>query len=123
LGKGRKLTCGNDNIRFRHGNPLAYDISQAFGILTYGVRYTHSVSKRLQVLLPDAEMDDIRRIARREHITVGEWARRALRAARSKQAAGDPQAKLKVLREAVKYSFPTADIDQMLQEIERGYLE
>ncbi|HUJ22571.1 MAG TPA: hypothetical protein VLX58_13660 [Bryobacteraceae bacterium] len=80
------------------------------------------MSKRLQVLLPDSEMDEIRRIARRDHLTVGEWARRALRAARSKQSGGDPKAKLKVLREAVKYSFPTADIDQMLEEIERGYL-
>ena len=81
------------------------------------------MSKRLQVLLPDAEMDEIRRLARREHLTVGEWARRALRTARSKQAGGDPQAKLKVLREAVKHSLPTADMGQMLEEIERGYLE
>ena len=34
-----------------------------------------------------------------------------------------PEAKLKALREAAQYFFPTADIDQMLQEIERGYLE
>jgi len=81
------------------------------------------MSKRLQVLLPDAEMDEIRRTARREHLSVGEWARRALRLARSKQPAGDPQAKLKLIREAAKLSYPTADIDQMLQEIERGYLE
>lgn len=81
------------------------------------------MSKRLQVLLPDAEMEEIRRIARRERLTVGEWARRALRLARSKQPAVDPQARLKLLREAVKLSYPTADIDQMLEEIERGYLE
>jgi hypothetical protein len=29
-------------------------------------------------------------------------------------------AKLKAIRHAVKYEFPTADIDQMLSEIERG---
>src|SRR6266853_1347651 len=93
------------------------------GTLTSEVSYTHTMSKRLQVLLPDAEMDEIRRTARREHLTVGEWARRALRLARSKQPAGDPQAKLRLIREAAKLSYPTADIDQMLQEIERGYLE
>ena len=81
------------------------------------------MSKRLQVLLPDAEMAEIQRMARREHITVGEWARRVLREARSQRSGGDPKAKLQVLREAVKHSFPTADIEQMLQEIERGYLE
>jgi len=80
------------------------------------------VSKRLQVLLPDAEMAEIQRMARREQLTVGEWARRALRQARSERSPGDPKAKLKVLREAVKHSFPTADVEQMLAEIERGYL-
>jgi hypothetical protein len=81
------------------------------------------MSKRLQVLLPDAEMDEIRRVARREHLTVGEWVRRVLRSARASQASSDPERKLKVVREAAKYSFPTGDIDQMLEEIERGYLE
>ena len=81
------------------------------------------MSKRLQVLLPDAEMAEIQRMARREHITVGEWARRVLREARSRQASGDPEQKLKASRKAATYSFPTADIEQMLAEIERGYLE
>jgi hypothetical protein len=93
------------------------------GMLRSVACYTHLMSKRLQVLLPDAEMDEIRRLARRERLSVGEWARQALRRARSTQSSGDPQAKLKVLREAVKHSYPTADIDQMLEEIERGYLE
>ena len=81
------------------------------------------MSKRLQVLLPDAEMAEIQRMARREQITVGEWARRALRLARSREAAGDPERKLKAIRRAATYNFPTADIEQMLAEIERGYLE
>jgi len=81
------------------------------------------MSKRLQVLLPDAEMAEIQRMARREHITVGEWARRVLREARSQQASGDPERKLKAIRKAATYSFPTADIEQMLAEIERGYIE
>ena len=83
--------------------------------------YTHSMSKRLQVLLAEQEMDEIRRLARRERVTVGEWVRRALREARSKRPVVEPQAKLKAVRKAVEYSFPTAEIDQMLAEIERGY--
>jgi len=79
------------------------------------------VSKRLQVLLSDHEMSEIRRFAKREQLTVGEWVRRVLRQARAGRPALDPETKLKAVREAARYSFPTADIDQMLREIERGY--
>jgi hypothetical protein len=79
------------------------------------------MSKRLQVLLPDREMLDIQRLAKREHLTVGEWVRRALREARMSRPVIDPETKLKAIRRAATYSFPTADIDQMLNEIERGY--
>jgi hypothetical protein len=79
------------------------------------------MSKRLQVLLPDQEMEEIRRLARRERLTVGEWVRRALRTARSRQPTKDPQEKIRAVRKAVEYSFPTADIGQMLDEIESGY--
>jgi hypothetical protein len=66
-------------------------------------------------------MSDIQLLAQREHLTVGEWVRRTLREARRHQSVGDPEAKLKAIRRAVEYSFPTADIDQMLREIEQGY--
>jgi hypothetical protein len=79
------------------------------------------MSKRLQVLLADEEMSDIQILARREHLTVGEWVRRTLREARSRQSVKDPEAKLRAIRRAVEYDFPTADIDQMLREIEQGY--
>ena len=79
------------------------------------------MSTRLQVLLPESEMEELRRIARQEHVTVGEWVRRALRAARSRQPLTAPEAKLKAIRKAAEYSFPTADIQDMLAEIERGY--
>ena len=79
------------------------------------------MSKRLQVLLPDQEMSDIRRLAKREHLTVGEWVRRALREARASRPAIEPETKLKAIRRAVTHAFPTADIGQMLEEIERGY--
>jgi hypothetical protein len=79
------------------------------------------MSRRLQVLLADEEMSDIQLLAQREHLTVGEWVRRTLREARRHQSVGDPEAKLKAIRRAVEYSFPTADIDQMLREIEQGY--
>jgi hypothetical protein len=79
------------------------------------------MSKRLQVLLPEQEMSDIQRLAKREHLTVGEWVRRVLREARASRPTVEPAAKLKAVRRAAKYSFPTADVQQMLSEIERGY--
>lgn len=79
------------------------------------------MSKRLQVLLPDEEMASIQRLARRERMTVGEWVRQVLREARIRKPVNEPEMKLKAVRRGAGYSFPTADIDRMLQEIERGY--
>ena len=72
-------------------------------------------------MLPDPEMAEIRRLAKRERLTVGEWVRRALRDARASRPVIDPETKLTAVRLGVQYSFPTADIEQMLSEIERGY--
>jgi hypothetical protein len=80
------------------------------------------MSKRLQVLLSEEELLDIQRIARRERLTVGAWVRRTLREAREQKSLSDPEAKLRAIRRGADFSFPTADIDQMLSEIERGYL-
>jgi hypothetical protein len=56
-------------------------------------------------------------------MTVAEWVRQALRAARRRRAVGDPKKKIAAIRAAARHSFPTADIEQMLAEIERGYFE
>jgi hypothetical protein len=80
------------------------------------------MSKRLQVILDDAEMRDIQRIARRQRTTVAEWVRRTLRAARQQHPSGDRGRKLEAVRVAARHAFPTAPVDQMLHEIERGYV-
>jgi len=80
------------------------------------------MSQRLQVLLDESEFAEIRRIARRHRVTVAEWVRQALRAARRDEPAVAPHRKLAAVREAVRHAYPTADIDVMLAEIERGYL-
>ena len=79
------------------------------------------MSKRLQVLLPDQEMADIQQLASREGLSVGEWVRRELREVRANKPSGDPDVKLKAIRSGAEMSFPTADLEQMLGEIERGY--
>ncbi|HEX9460858.1 MAG TPA: antitoxin [Thermoanaerobaculia bacterium] len=65
-------------------------------------------------------MKEIRTIARRMRITVAEWVRAALRAARPEEAATDAGRKLLALRQATSHSFPTADIEEMLAQIDRG---
>lgn len=81
------------------------------------------MSKRLQVLLDEVELAEIRKTARRNRMTTAEWVRQALRAARRREPGGDAKKKLDVVRAAAAHAFPTADIGQMLAEIERGYLE
>ena len=80
------------------------------------------MSKRLQVLFGEAEYREIQQIARRQHMTVAEWVRQALRSARRQEPLKDADKKLQVVRGATRHNFPTADIGQILAEIELGYL-
>ena len=80
------------------------------------------MSKRLQVILDDEEMRAIQGIATRHNTTVAEWVRQTLRAARHQEPRLDSERKLKVVRAAIRHKFPSADIDQMLAEIEHGYI-
>ena len=79
------------------------------------------MSKRLQVLLEESELREIQKVAKQKHMTVAEWVRQALRMARQGQSRIDPTKKLAATRKAVRHSFPAPDIEQMLEEIERGY--
>ena len=80
------------------------------------------MSKRLQVIFDDAEYREITRVARRARITVSAWVRQSLRDAWRREPIVDVEKKLKVVREATHYSYPAPEIEQMLEEIERGYL-
>jgi hypothetical protein len=80
------------------------------------------MTKRLQVLLEEDEFREIRRMARARKMTVAEWVRQTLRAARRREPLGDGSRKLEAIRRASAHAFPTAGIDRMLGEIERGYL-
>jgi hypothetical protein len=80
------------------------------------------MSKRLQVLLDEPEWRAIQRAARASGMTMAAWVRQALRAARAGRPVADAGKKLDVIRAAARHAFPTAGIDQMLAEIERGYI-
>ena len=66
-------------------------------------------------------MSAIQRLAKRDRLTVGEWVRRALLEARASRPVTDPETKIAAVRRAATYAFPTADVEQMLREIEHGY--
>lgn len=78
------------------------------------------MSKRLQVLLDEEELQEIRQIARQQRMTVAEWVRQTLRAARRQQPRQRARRKLDALEAALKHDFPSGDIDRMLEEIEQG---
>ena len=72
-------------------------------------------SIRLQVLVPPGLDARIRKAAQRKGVSKGEWVRQALEAALAGAGrAPDPLTRLSSL------GAPTADIDQMLAEIEAG---
>ena len=80
------------------------------------------MTQKLQVLLDDEELAEIRRVAELQRLTVAEWVRRALRTARQHSPAGDPRGKLSVVREAAQGAYPVGDLPSMLTEIESGYV-
>jgi hypothetical protein len=81
------------------------------------------MSKRLQVVVEDAELRGFRRAAKRAGMTLSEWVRQTLRTAERATDVGDAARKREALRAAARYSFPAPDIEQMLEETERGYLD
>ena len=81
------------------------------------------MTKRLQVLLDDEEFAEIKATARRHRQTTAAWVREALRAARGVPEPADIDRKLEVIRSAARHQGPTADIGEMLAQIERGYVD
>ncbi len=79
------------------------------------------MSKRLQVVIDDEEMRQIKNLALRQHLTISEWVRQALREARRRKPVEKAEKKISVVRAASRHTFPTGEIEQMLAEIESGY--
>lgn len=81
------------------------------------------MSKRLQVLLSENELAEIRTVARDQRMTVAEWVRQALRKARRNIPERSVQDKLNIIRKSATYEFPVSSIEILLAEIENGYLD
>ena len=80
------------------------------------------MSKRLQVVVRE---DDLQRYERSAHAsgqTLSEWARQAMNAAERERSSGDVEAKLALIRKAAAHNgAPEVDIDTMLAQIDTRY--
>ncbi len=79
------------------------------------------MSKRLQVLFDEDELTELQEIAKQNHMTLAEWVRQTLREARTQQPVRTAALKRQAVRRAMEHEFPVADIDEMIEQIERGY--
>ena len=80
------------------------------------------MSKRLQVVIADADFERYRSTAQAQGVNISEWVRQALRVAERERSSGNVEAKLAAIRKAASYRFPAPDIDTMLAETEAGRL-
>ena len=80
------------------------------------------MSKRLQVVVDEQELAEFQDAARRARMSLSEWARQALRAAERGRSGASPDERIAAIRRATSHTFPAPDIDEMLAEIESGYL-
>ncbi len=79
-----------------------------------------SMSKRLQVVMSQEELESYRACADKLGLSLSEWARQVLRAAHDHQLGPSPSQKMQALDRALDCGHPTGDIDQILHEIEAG---
>ncbi len=79
------------------------------------------MSKRLQVLMNERELRAARKLARQRRVTLSDLVRTAVRDELRRAPVNDQGKKLAAIREAARHAFPAGDLDQMLEEIERGY--
>ena len=76
------------------------------------------MSDHLKVVMSGEELNSIHDVAREQGMTVTEWVRETLAKACCHVGVGDVDRKLAAIGAAAEFKFPTADIDQMLSDIE-----
>jgi hypothetical protein len=79
------------------------------------------MTKRLQVLFEEGEYAALQAAAASRGMTVAEWVRQALAAARREASTADVDRKLAAIRAAVRHAAPTGPIERLIGETERGY--
>jgi hypothetical protein len=80
------------------------------------------MTKRLQVLLDDNDFAALQQSAAARGLSVAEWVRQAIVAARRRESSADIDRKLDAIRAAVRHTGPTGPIERLTAEVERGYV-
>jgi len=73
------------------------------------------MSTRLQILVPDEVEQRVHKAAQRSRLSTSAWVRQAI-----ERALEDDRPSVDTLDQLAALDAPTADIDQMLSEIEAG---
>ena len=81
------------------------------------------MSKRLQVLLEAKEYKSFQQLAKEAGLSLGEWVRQTLRQTSQRFSKKNPQKKLEQIRKAGKHHNPAGEVEDILKEIEKGYLD
>jgi Ribbon-helix-helix protein, copG family len=78
------------------------------------------MSKRLQIVMPDDEYGAVERAARRRGKPLSQLVRESLRRTVSEEHEVDPETRIAAILRFARFSGPSADIDEILSDIERG---
>jgi hypothetical protein len=78
------------------------------------------MSKRLQIVLPDDEYEAVVAAADRQGKPVARLVRESLRRTLAEHDEADPDQRIAAVLRFARFSGPTGDIEQILDEIERG---
>ena len=81
------------------------------------------MSIRLQILLDEDELREVKKLAVQENLTVSAWVRRAIQHERKERPGTTARNKLQLIQNFSKYDFPTGDYKEIAAEIDSGYFK
>jgi hypothetical protein len=73
--------------------------------------------------MDEEEIAELKALAAQEKMTVSAWVRRAIQHEKRERPGKTARKKLEAVRKLSEYHFPTGNIEQMIAEIEAGYLK
>jgi hypothetical protein len=74
----------------------------------------------LQVVMADAQLEALRALAQQRGTTVSDVARQALQEVTAREPTGEPARKFAAIHAAARHTFPTGDVTELLDDVERG---
>ena len=79
------------------------------------------MSIRLQILLDEDELQEVKKLAIEEKLTVSAWVRRAIQHEKKERPGTAARKKLQIINKSSKYNYPTGDYQDIAAEIDSGY--